>query len=113
MTDIIVKVMAELLTVLALATRRIQQGRTCKCTGTYPSLVAQCVIVMFAKKLLGDNDVEDALDRLDRLTQEEERMVTAQILGMVHRIESEVRVIRECGWCLLCCPYLVSEYKFC
>jgi hypothetical protein len=112
MTDIIVKIMAELLTVLALATKRIQQGRACKCTGTYPSLVAQCVIVMFAKKLLGENDVEDALDRLDRLTQEEGRMATAQILGVVHRLESDVRVIMECAWCLFCCSWLVAEHTF-
>jgi len=41
MTDIIVKIMAELLSVLGLATKVIEQGRRCKCTGAYSSLVAQ------------------------------------------------------------------------
>ena len=35
MTDIIVKIMAELLTVLGLATKLIEQGRLCKCAGAY------------------------------------------------------------------------------
>jgi len=40
MTDIIVKIMAELLLVLGLATKLIKQGRVCKCTGAYSPLVA-------------------------------------------------------------------------
>ena len=35
---------------------------------------------LFARKLLGRTDIEDALKRLDRLVQEEIQMVTAQIL---------------------------------
>jgi hypothetical protein len=35
MTDIIVKIMAELLSVLALATRQIKEGRFSKWTNTY------------------------------------------------------------------------------
>ena len=35
MTDIIVKVMVELLSVLALTTKEIMQGRFSKCTVTY------------------------------------------------------------------------------
>ena len=92
MTDTIMNIMTELLSVLGLATKLIKQGRVCGCTSTYPSLVAQFVIVMFAKKLLGENDVEDALDRFDRSTQEEGRMATTQILSVVYRLESDVRL---------------------
>jgi hypothetical protein len=35
------------------------------------------------KKLLGRNDVEDALKRLDKLTQEETKMATAEVLNNV------------------------------
>jgi hypothetical protein len=35
MTDIIIKVMVELLSVLALATKQIKQGRFSECTVTY------------------------------------------------------------------------------
>ena len=37
----------------------------------------------FFKKLLGRNDVEDALKRLDKLTHEEAKMATAEVLNHV------------------------------
>jgi hypothetical protein len=44
MTDIIIKIMVELLSVLALATKQIKQGRfsKCQCAVTYTLIVAQC-----------------------------------------------------------------------
>ena len=99
MIDIIVKIMAELLSVLGLATKLIEQGRLCKCAGAYSWPVAQCMIATFAKKLSGENDVEAALQRLDRLTQDETRMVTAETLGVVHRLESNMRVAMEGAGC--------------
>jgi prophage DNA circulation protein len=47
----------------------------------------------FLKKLMGKNDIEDALRRLDRLTQEEARMASAQLLKVTNAIDSEVREI--------------------
>ena len=35
------------------------------------------------KKLLGRNDVEEALKRLDKLTQDEAKMATAEVLNNV------------------------------
>jgi hypothetical protein len=45
------------------------------------------------KKLIGNNEIEDALKRLDRLTQEEARMASAQLLQIADGIDSEVREI--------------------
>ena len=45
------------------------------------------------KKLIGNNEIEDALKRLDRLTQEEARMASAQLLKIANAIDSEVREI--------------------
>jgi archaellum component FlaC len=42
------------------------------------------------KKLIGNNEIEDALKRLDRLTQEEVRMASAQLLKITNAIDSEV-----------------------
>ncbi|KAI9457890.1 hypothetical protein F5148DRAFT_339228 [Russula earlei] len=67
-SDLIVRIMVEVLSVFALATKQINQGRFKK----------------FAKKLLGENDVEAILQRLDRLTQEEARMNVAHTLEVVH-----------------------------
>jgi archaellum component FlaC len=47
------------------------------------------------KKLIGNNDIDDALKRLDRLTQEEARMASAQLLQITNAIDSEVREIGE------------------
>ena len=45
------------------------------------------------KKLLGKNDIEDALKRLDTLTQEEVRMATAEILKVTQRVDDKVTML--------------------
>ncbi|KAF8259636.1 hypothetical protein EI94DRAFT_1706967 [Lactarius quietus] len=74
MTDVIVKIMAEVLNIFAIATKEMKQGRAKK----------------FLNKLAGRKDVEDALRRLDRLTQEEALMAAAQILNLAHTIDHKV-----------------------
>ena len=44
----------------------------------------------YLKKLAGRTDLEDALKRLDKLTQEEARMAAAQLLKITHDIENKV-----------------------
>jgi hypothetical protein len=46
--------------------------------------LAQCIIEKLGKKLLGDNEVEAVLQRLDRLTLEEARATAAQTLQVVY-----------------------------
>ena len=45
----------------------------------------------YLKKLAGKTDIEDALKRLDKLTQEEARMATAQVLKVTHTVDDRVR----------------------
>jgi hypothetical protein len=47
------------------------------------------------KKLVGRTDMEDSLKRLDKLTQEEARMATAQVLKVTHTIEEGVRGVSD------------------
>ena len=47
------------------------------------------------KKLIGNNEIEDALKRLDRLTQEEARMASAQLIKIANAIDSEAREIAD------------------
>ncbi|KAN0124653.1 hypothetical protein V8E53_015721 [Lactarius tabidus] len=75
MTDIIVKIMVEVLNVFAISTKEIRQGRT----------------KMYMKKLLGKTDIQDALKKLDKLTQEEVRMATAQLLKITHAVDDKVK----------------------
>ncbi|KAH8979990.1 hypothetical protein EDB86DRAFT_3248186, partial [Lactarius hatsudake] len=81
MMDIIVTIMVELLFVFALATKQIRQGRFKK----------------FAKKLLGESEIEAVLQRLDRLTQEEGRITVAQILEVVHGLVNNVKIVMNDG----------------
>jgi hypothetical protein len=81
MTEIIAKIMVELLSVFALATKQIKQGR----------------FKIFAKKLLGESEIEAVLQRLDRLTQEEGRMTVAQTLEVVHGLVNNVKIVMNDG----------------
>jgi hypothetical protein len=49
----------------------------------------------FAKKLLGDSEIENILRRLDRLTQEEARMMEAHILEVVHGLMHNTKVLMD------------------
>jgi hypothetical protein len=49
----------------------------------------------FLKKLVGRKDIEDALTRLDKLTQEEARMAAAQILRLTHSVNDKVKAVDE------------------
>ena len=95
MTDIVVKIMVELLSVLALATKQIKQGRFSKYAATHRLYVAQCTTEKFAKKLLGDSEIEMVLQRLDRLTQDEARMAVAQTMGVVYGLVGNMKIIME------------------
>jgi hypothetical protein len=49
----------------------------------------------YLKKLVGMTDIEDALKRLDKLTQEEARMATAQVLRVVHTVDDRVKAVDD------------------
>ena len=49
----------------------------------------------FAKKLLGENDVEAVLQRLDRLTMEESRMTVAQTMEVVHGLFANMKEVMD------------------
>jgi hypothetical protein len=112
MTEVIVKIMLELLSVLALASKQIKQGRFSKCAITSILSMTQCAIEKFTKKLLGESEIETVLQRLDRLTQDEARMTVVQTLGVVHGLVANVKTVIEGST-----PYLhnrsrISEYLF-
>ena len=87
--------MIELLSVLALATKQIEQGRFSKCTVTYTGPMTQYGVEKFVHKLLGESEIESVLQRLDRLTQDEARMTGAQTLGIVHGLVGSMKAVME------------------
>ncbi len=95
MTNIIVKIIVEVLSVLSLATKQNRQGRFSKPIIMYELFVVQFAIEKFTKKLFGESEVEAVLQRLDRLTQDEARITVAQTLSVVHGLVNNTRVVME------------------
>lgn len=69
MITVTVKIMVELLSVLAVATKQLRQRRFSKYTARSTLPIIHCAIEKFTRKLLGECEVEAVLIRLDRLTQ--------------------------------------------
>lgn len=91
MTTVIVNVMVEVLLIIALATREIQQGKLSELiSDDRKSVLIYFPSEGFFKKLRGRSDIEDALQRLDKLTREEHRMAAAQDLFATQRISERV-----------------------
>jgi hypothetical protein len=58
---------------------------------TDASLVAE----KYARKLLGEKDIESVLQRLDRLTLEESKVTVAQTLDVVYGLVNNMEVVME------------------
>jgi len=52
----------------------------------------------FMKKVAGRSEIDDALRRLDKLTQEEHRMATAQALRATHGVRDKIDVVVDGVW---------------
>jgi hypothetical protein len=44
----------------------------------------------YFRRLAGNTDIEDSVQRLDKLTQEEARMASAELLKVTHGVEGKV-----------------------
>jgi hypothetical protein len=47
------------------------------------------------KKLFGKTDIEDSLEKLDKLTKEEARMASAEQLRIAHSVDDRVKGIDQ------------------
>jgi hypothetical protein len=91
MTNMIVEIMVEVLTILAIATNETKRGRFSELMSyILPFLTDDCSEKYF-KKLTGNREIEDSLERLDKLTQEEARMASAEQLKMTRSVDDRVR----------------------
>jgi hypothetical protein len=95
MTETIIQIMAEVLSIIGIATKEIRQGWLSKLFSASMILLTERCSETFAKKLIGRTDMEDALKRLDKLTVEEARMATAEVLRTTHAIDEGVKGVRE------------------
>jgi hypothetical protein len=88
-----VEVMVEVLSVLATVTVEMKQRRRSQFITSNSWVLTHVSLEKFLKKLLGRNDVEDALKRLDKLTQEEAKMVTAEVLKSTRSVDDNVKTL--------------------
>ena len=95
MMDIIIQIMVEVLSILGIATREVKQGRMSKyLLYKYKMLTERCA-EKYLKKLIGRTDMEDALKRLDKLTQEEARMAATANLKVTHAVDKRVEGVAD------------------
>ena len=111
MGEILVKIMVELLEVLALATQQLNQGRFSEFVFGDLSHLAEHVAEKFAKKLLGENDIEAVLQRLDRLTMEESQMTATQTMEVVYGLFKNMKVVMDGAETLLDSPVTKCAHR--
>jgi hypothetical protein len=91
MTDMMVKIMVEVLDILATATKEMKQSRFSEFTLLLRSLNAYICSETFLKKVAGATKLEDGLQKLDKMTNEEARMAGAEVLRLAHKIDEGVK----------------------
>jgi hypothetical protein len=93
MNEMVVKILVELLSTLASATKETRQGKLSKSIvgeGIYFLIMNEEILV---RKLVGEKKMEAMVQRLDRLTQDEARQTVAQILKVVHGLVENMKVV--------------------
>ena len=94
MTELVVKILTEVLSALALVTKQIKEGKASESVfGEVLYYLAQRNAEKLVKKFLGEKDVEAITQRLDRLTQDEARITAAQTLEVVYGLVQNMRVV--------------------
>jgi methyl-accepting chemotaxis protein len=95
MMDMIIQIMVEVIEILGIVTKEINQGRTSKWFLYIYVSADWRFSERYLKKLAGKTDLEDALKSLDKLTQEEARMATAEILKATHAVDERVKGVAD------------------
>jgi hypothetical protein len=94
MIDAIMKVIVEVLRILAITTKEIRENRTSELilAENMSSKLSKC-LEKYLKKLVGgtDSDIECALSRLENAILEETRMAAAEALKGIHVLQDRMR----------------------
>ena len=93
MTNVMGKIIAEVLRMLAIATKEMKQGRTSVFISVAELSLTQIRSEAVLKTLMGRSDNEGALMRLDNLEQGELWTVAAQVLKVTGDIKDSVRLV--------------------
>ena len=93
--ELLGKIMAQILSILALSTKVMTERRISKLIYAQCSFLVDYVSEQFLKRLIGKTDVEDALLQLDSLTKEENLMAVAKTFEVVTHVNDKVEVIGQ------------------
>jgi len=63
--------------------------------------VSEHVTEKYATRLLGESDIEAVLQRLDRLTREESKMIVSEILGVIYGLFNSMQVVMDGAYRLI------------
>ena len=94
MKHITVMIMVEVLGIFGIMTEEIKRRNTGGLTPEAMLFIADIDSDIFFMKLSGRNDTEDALHRLDRLTQEARKAIT-QVLKVAHNLKGGVEIVGD------------------
>jgi hypothetical protein len=95
MDEIVVKIMVELLSTLARATKKLQQGRSSMSVLSDVFYLTERNTVRSVEKRSGEMDVEVVLQRLDRLTLDEARVTAAETLDATYGLIRNMKVAMD------------------
>lgn len=95
LTNVLVKIIIELISTLVLATKQVEQGRFSEFVLGFSPQGLLSGTERFVGKPRGEMDVEATIQRLDRLTLDEARTTAAQALEVVHGLVQHRRVIMD------------------
>ena len=91
-----VKIMVEVLIILAIATKEVKQSKTSELTFRERRfLLAYQILETCLKKLVGRTGIENALQKLDKLTADEIWMVAAQSLKAIQCVSTSMKAIED------------------
>jgi hypothetical protein len=88
--ELLGRIMAQVLSILALSTKAMMNGRISESNYLfYTSSLVDGITEKFLRRLTGRTEVEDAVVRLDMLTKEESLMMVARNLEVAHRVDEK------------------------
>ena len=87
--------MAQVLSALALSTKEMKDGRISGCIRSRYSLLADHGTETFLRKLMGKTVMEDALRRLDALTNEENLLVVARTSEVKDSVDDSMTTTKD------------------
>ena len=93
MTGIITQILVEVLNIFGIATKELKRGSASEFSISRVCVSTKLRVEKFLRKLAGMADLEKALKKLDRLTQEEARMANAEVLRLAHSIRDGVEIV--------------------